>query len=80
MIWYELWDMDLEMLMDEADDPALILDTLMVMAAETEPDERLNLLLIERHPALQAESTFTGADVLLQLEKRVAAQEARRQD
>ncbi len=79
MIWYELWDVTIDMLLDEGDDPAYILEGIQELMAESEMVEEIEMLLVERHPALNAESFINYPDVIPHLEKRVAAREQRHQ-
>jgi hypothetical protein len=72
MIEYLLVDLDLDMPLDERTDPAEILELLREIVREADPGDQLNLLLIEYHSLINAESEISGvAAIEAHLVKRV---------
>jgi hypothetical protein len=74
MIEYLLVDLVLDMPLDEGTDPAATLELLREIVREADEDDPLAIVLVEYHPALQAESMIEGVEAIeAHLAKRVEA-------
>lgn len=78
MVVYALWDLATETLIDEAEDPAQILEAIDECHAGITPEMMPVFGLTEYHPALQTHSSITGEDaVVAHLHKRLASRQRR---
>lgn len=78
MIEYLLVDLDLDIPLIEGTDPERILEFLREIVGEADEDDPLAIVLMEYHPALNADSTIEGVEAIdAHLAKRITAKRKR---